>query len=96
VIKVKLGLMLDYLNGQQDLFEYVVVDDGKAPEWVSVPVGGSWFPEAFIRSRASLMSYLDGSPTTLPASVEDAYRTMAVVEAAYQSNECGGAKVSYA
>jgi predicted dehydrogenase len=94
-IKVKLGLMLDYPNGQEDLFEYVVVEEGKPPEWTSVPVGGSWFPEAFMRSMASLMSYLDGSASTLPASVEDAYRTMAVVEAAYESNDGGGTKVNY-
>ena len=94
-IKVKLGLMLDYPNGQEDLFEYVVVEDGKAPEWIGVPVDGSWFPEAFMRSMASLMSYLDGSASTLPASVEDAFRTMAVVEAAYESNDGGGARVNY-
>ena len=94
-IKVRLGLMLDYPHGQKDQFEYVVLEDGKPPEWKAMTLEGTWFPEAFMRSMASLISYLDGSATTLPASVEDAYRTMAVVEAAYQSNDSGGAPVHY-
>jgi uncharacterized protein YbaA (DUF1428 family) len=43
----------------------------------------------------SLMSYLDGSAASLPTSVQDAFRTMAVVEAAYESNDGGGTKVNY-
>ena len=94
-IKLRIGLMLNYPNGQEDQFEYVILEDGKAPEWISVQVEGSWFPDAFMHRMANLMSYLDGSTPTLPASVEDAYRTMAVVEAAYESNDGGGTKVKY-
>jgi predicted dehydrogenase len=94
-IKVRLGLMLDYPNGQEDLFECVVLKEGKPPEWTRVPVEGSWFPEAFMQSMGSLMSYLDGSAASLPTSVQDAFRTMAVVEAAYESNDGGGTKVNY-
>lgn len=94
-IKVRLGVMLDYPTGQPDQFEYVLLQEGKAPEWQSVPMEGSWFPEAFMRSMGSLISYLDGSAKSLPASVEDAYRTMAVVEAAYESIAGGGTVVHY-
>ena len=94
-IKVRLGVMLDYPTGQADQFEYVLLQDGKASEWQSVPMEGSWFPEAFMRSMGSLLSYLDGSSKSLPASVEDAYRTMAVVEAAYDSIAGGGNVVHY-
>ena len=94
-IKIRLGLMLDYPRGQADLFEYVVLEEGKEPEWKTVPVAGSWFPEAFMRSMSSLMAHLDGASSGLPASVEDAYRTMAVVEAAYDSSDRGGTLVCY-
>jgi len=94
-IKIRLGLMLDYPRGQADLFEYVVLEEGKEPEWKTVPVEGSWFPEAFMRSMSSLMAHLDGASSGLPASVEDAYRTMAVVEAAYDSSDRGGTLVCY-
>ena len=94
-IKARLGVMLDYPIGQADQFEYVQLQDGEAPEWQSIRMEGSWFPEAFMRSMGSLLSYLDGSSKTLPASVEDAYRTMAVVEAAYESIGGGGTVVRY-
>lgn len=94
-IKIRLGLMLDYPVGQSDQFEHVVLEEGTPPEWKETPMQGSWFPEAFSRSMAGLISYLDGSAETLPASVEDAYRTMAVVEAAYESIATGGTAVHY-
>lgn len=94
-IKIRLGLMLDYPVGQSDRFEHVVLAEGAPPEWKQTPMQGSWFPEAFSRSMAGLISYLDGSTETLPASVEDAYRTMAVVEAAYESIAGGGSVVHY-
>jgi predicted dehydrogenase len=94
-IKTRLGVLLDYPRGLPDLFEYVELQEGVPPEWKSLELKGSWFPEAFMRSMASLMSYLDGDSATLPASVEDAFRTMAVVEAAYESMASGGTKVNY-
>jgi predicted dehydrogenase len=94
-IKARLGVMLDYPTGQTDQFEYVLLQDGKSPEWQNVPMEGSWFPEAFMRSMGSLISFLDGSAGRLPASVEDSYRTMAVVEAAYESIAGGGTVVRY-
>jgi predicted dehydrogenase len=94
-IKTRLGVLLDYPKGQPDNFEYVELEDGKPPAWKRLELQGSWFPEAFMRSMASLMSYLDGASATLPASVEDAYKTMAVVEAAYESIEGGGTKINY-
>jgi predicted dehydrogenase len=94
-IKTKLGVLLDYPTGQPDEFEYTETEDGKEGEWKRLELGGSWFPDAFARSIASLMGYLDGASSTLPASVEDAYRTMAVVESAYESSARGGTVVHY-
>lgn len=94
-IKVKMGVLLDYPNGQPDEIEYVESGDGEGRAWKRLELAGSWFPDAFARSIASLMGYLDGASNTLPASVEDAYRTMAVVESAYESSARGGTAVHY-
>lgn len=94
-VKTRLGVLLDYPRGLPDEFESVELEDGKPPEWKKQELAGAWFPEAFMRSMASLMAYLDGATDKLPASVEDAYRTMAVVEAAYESNDGGGTRVNY-
>ena len=94
-IKTRMGVLLDYPRGVPDEFEYVELTTDSPPEWKRLEIAGAWFPEAFMRSMASLMAYLEGSASTLPASVEDAYRTMAVVEAAYQSNDHGGTPIHY-
>ena len=43
----------------------------------------------------ALQRFLDGSVDTLPTSVEDVFDTMAVVEAAYESDEAGGVVPAY-
>ncbi|WP_243062509.1 hypothetical protein [Humibacter sp. RRB41] len=55
-----------------------------------LPFEGSWFPDAFVGSMGVLQRYLEGSIATLPTSVDDVQHTMAIVEAAYDSNERGG------
>jgi predicted dehydrogenase len=44
---------------------------------------------------AVVQRYLEGSIPTLPTSVEDVFRTMAVVEAAYRSAAAGGEPPPY-
>jgi predicted dehydrogenase len=95
VIKIRLGLLMDYPKGVPDLFEYCVMESEAHPEWRTLDIQGSWFPDAFIGTMADLMCYAEGSAHDLPGSVEDAYKTMAVVEAAYASNDSGGTKVAY-
>jgi predicted dehydrogenase len=89
-IKAKIGLLLNYPKGEPDAFEYCVLEKNKKPKWKSVAVKGSWFPDAFIGSVTSLMRYLEGSSKILPTSVDDAYKTMALVEAAHRSSDGGG------
>lgn len=93
-IKAKMGLLMDYPHGVPDVFEYCLTEPGKEPEWKSLELEGSWFPEAFIGTMASLMRYKEGSASTLPTSVEDVIQTMAVVESAYISSDRGGIKVA--
>ncbi|MBZ4190529.1 Gfo/Idh/MocA family oxidoreductase [Niabella sp. 3A5MI-3] len=94
-IKTTLGLNIDYPNGVPDSFEYVIREEGKDPEWKSVTFPGQWFPDAFIASMAELLCYAEGSSDKLMNHFENAYQTMAIVEAAYQSNETGGTTVAY-
>jgi predicted dehydrogenase len=92
-IKAQLGLLMDYPKGVADRFEYCTQEDGQPPEWNTIELAGSWYPHAFIGTMASLMRFSEGSDPTLPTGVEDAYRTMEVVEAAYRSNDGGGTPV---
>ncbi len=94
-IKTRMGVLLDYPHGVPDEFEYVELDGSDRPEWKSLALEGTWFPDAFWRRMVNLMAYLDGASPELGASVEDAYRTMAVVESAYTSSETGGTPVTY-
>ena len=92
-IVAKIGLLMDYPHGVPDVFEYCIVEEGESPEWQTVKLEGSWFPEAFIGTMANLMKYNEGSSDVLCTSVEDVIQTMAVVESAYQSSDTGGVKI---
>ena len=89
-IQIRAGLNLNYPDGAPDRFEYILLDEDAEPRWQTLEINGSWFPEAFIGTMASLMRFVNGETTSLPTSVEDAILTMATVEAAYQSSERGG------
>ncbi len=51
-----------------------------------MPLEGSWFPDAFVGRMANLQRYAAGEDAELVSSVEDAWNSMALVEAAYQSS----------
>jgi predicted dehydrogenase len=94
-IKARLGVNLDYPKGLPDNFEYCILNEGEPAEWRSVELKGTWFPDAFIGAMASVMRFVEGSSGVLPTSVDDAFQTMAVVEAAYRSSASGATEVSY-
>jgi predicted dehydrogenase len=54
--------------------------------WQSCAIRGDWFPDAFVGSMGALQAYVEGSISELPSHFEDAYQTMALVEAAYTSS----------
>ncbi|MEZ4866735.1 MAG: Gfo/Idh/MocA family oxidoreductase [Caldilineaceae bacterium] len=95
-IKAKLGLLMNYPTGEPDAFEYCILQQGQAPTWQEVAIAGSWFPDAFIGSMASLMRYVDGETDQLPTAVADAFRTMAVADAACRSSAGGATKIEAA
>ncbi len=92
-IQASMGVNLNYPLGERDIFEYVLLDERTTPEWKTLDIEGSWFPHAFIGTMSSLMRYVNGEMDTLPISVEDAFMTMATVEAAYESSEHGGTAI---
>jgi predicted dehydrogenase len=94
-IKARLGLLMDYPKGAPDRFEYCTLQDLWLPEWRAIDISGSWYPDAFIGPMASLMCFAEGSAAMLPTSIEDAYRTMELVEAAYRSNDSGGTPIPH-
>jgi predicted dehydrogenase len=93
-IKARLGLLLNYIRGEPDGLEICRVDDREIPgEWQPVPFEGNWYPHAFVGTMASLMRFANGETTELPTRVEDAIKTMAVVEAAYESSARGATPI---
>lgn len=92
-VRAQMGLLLDYPQGGPDALEHVTLAR-KSDGWRSVPFEGSWFPDAFIGSMAALQRYAEGSVPTLPTSVDDVLHTMAVVEAAYESQDREGVPIA--
>ncbi|HEY8997112.1 MAG TPA: Gfo/Idh/MocA family oxidoreductase [Edaphobacter sp.] len=86
-MRAQMGVNLNYPVGEPDDLKYALRD---GTGWHTVPVPGSWFPDAFMGSMGSLQAYVEGDAKTLPTSVEDAIYTMRTVEAAYISSERGG------
>jgi predicted dehydrogenase len=91
---IRMGVNLDYPRGQPDGLEYCLLAAGRPPAWVEVPVEGQWFPDAFVGPMAAVMRRANGETAELPTSVEDGWKTMAVIEACYQSSDHGAIPVN--
>jgi len=87
-VRLVMGVNLDYPVGSPDSMELACGTD-----WKDVPLRGSWFTEAFEGPMSNLQRFVAGEDTTLVGSVEDAIKTMAVVEACYESSARGGTPV---
>lgn len=77
---VKLGVNLDYPKGEPD---ELWLNTGAG--WEQVPLIGNWFIEAFLGRFTQVMRFAVGEDAALQGSAEDAWHTMALVEAAYES-----------
>jgi len=77
---IQMGLLLDYPRGEPD--ELWLNASG---DWVQVPIAGSWFPDAFIGRMANLQRFAAGEDDKLQSSVDDAWHTMALVEACFRA-----------
>jgi predicted dehydrogenase len=78
------GVNFSYPSGPPDTME-VFTDEA----WRTVPLRGSWFIEAFEGPMSNLQRVMSGEDPVLVSSVDDAIKTMAIVEACYVSSERG-------
>ncbi|MFT7031604.1 MAG: putative dehydrogenase [Cyclobacteriaceae bacterium] len=92
-IKIRIGLSLDYPRGLPAKFEYILLNE-EQQEWKEIEIKGGWFPEAFVGTMAGLQRHVLDKNLPLYHSTEDAYDTMKLVEAAYESSENGGVAFS--
>jgi predicted dehydrogenase len=86
VMWVQVGVMLDYPKGRPDTVEVKL----NGQSWEELQLKGTWFPDAFMGPMSNLQRFVAGQDATLVTSVTDVLRTMALVEAAYQSSSTGG------
>lgn len=100
-IKAKMGLLMNYPTGVPDEFEYCLLTGEKEPVqegeqegvWQSEAIAGSWFPDAFIGTMASVMRCVEGSAASIPTAVADALHTMELLDAACRSSESGATPI---
>ena len=78
---VKLGVCYDYPNGETDELWFC----RNGGEWEQIPLEGAWFIDSFMGTMRNVQRFDAGEDDTLYASTEDAYETMALVEACFQS-----------
>ena len=81
---VKLGLLLNYPEGEPDEL-WITATRGAEADWKQVPLTGGWFPHAFAGVMSNLQRFAAGEDDTLVTSVDDAWHTMSLVEAAFRS-----------
>jgi predicted dehydrogenase len=86
--RVTWGVNLDYPAGPPDTMQ-IAVDR----QWHDVPLRGSWFTEAFEGPMSNLQRFVAGEDAALVSPVEDAVKTMALVEACYRSSASGGTPI---
>jgi predicted dehydrogenase len=85
----KMGVNLNYPHGEPDELLLTTRDT----DWTPVPLRGSWFLEAFEGPMSNMQRVVAGEDKALVSPVDDALRTMAVVEACYESSAAGGTPV---
>lgn len=89
-VVLRLGVNLDYPKGSPDTLEFQSKGGGT---WHEVPLRGSWFDHAFEGPMSNLQRFAAGEDATLLTRVDDAARTMALVEACYLSSRDGGTAI---
>ena len=84
-----MGVNLDYPTGPPDTMEVALAGDN----WQPVPLRGSWFTEAFEGPMSNLQRFIAAEDAALVSPVDDAIKTMALVEACYRSSEMGATSI---
>ncbi|MEO7271893.1 MAG: Gfo/Idh/MocA family oxidoreductase [Vicinamibacterales bacterium] len=86
--RLVLGVNLAYPTGSPDEMQLFTGD-----QWEAVPLRGSWFTEAFEGPMSNLQRFIAGEDAALVSPVEDTIRTMALIDACYQSSDQGGTAI---
>jgi len=76
---IKLGVCLDYPRGEPDELWFCPLGG----DWEQIALTGSWFIDAFMGPMRNLQRFAAGEDAHLFSGVEDAFHTMALVEACY-------------
>jgi predicted dehydrogenase len=90
----KMGVNLNYPRGEADTLEIVQSTGHAEAAWQSVALRGSWFLEAFEGPMANLQRFVAGEDAALVSPLDDACRTMALVEACYESSARKGTPIA--
>ncbi len=88
-VVAKMGVNLNYPEGEPDELELIT----ESGAWEGVPLRGSWFTEAFEGPMSNLQRYVSQEDDVLVSGVEDAVKTMALVEACYTSSQRGSTPI---
>jgi predicted dehydrogenase len=78
-LMVKLGVCFDYPRGEADELWFCPNGGG----WEQIPLAGSWFIDSFMGPMRNLQRFDAGEDPALFSSTEDAFHTMALVEACF-------------
>jgi predicted dehydrogenase len=81
-----MGILLNYPQGEPDELWIAQKDETQGADWTQVPLHGGWFPHAFVGIMSNLQRFAAGEDPKLITSVEDAWHTMALVEACFASS----------
>jgi predicted dehydrogenase len=88
--RISLGLLLNYPTGKPETLSYRTKHD---EQWIDVPIRGRWFPDGFVGVMSNLQRFAAGEDAMLWTNTDDAFETMALVEACYQSDAAGGTPI---
>lgn len=88
----KLGVDYNYPDGEPDELHFRITDipEAAGKDGISIPLEWTWFPDAFIGTMSNLQRFAAGEDKELLTRVEDAAKTMAVVETCLASSAQGG------
>jgi len=86
----RMGVNLAYPKGEPDTLE---IWTRGADRFEPVPLRGSWFTEAFEGPMSNLQRFVAGEDARLVSPVDDAVRTMALVEACYLASTAPGTAI---
>jgi predicted dehydrogenase len=86
----RMGVNLAYPTGEPDTLDIWARGDDR---FEAVPLRGSWFTEAFDGPMSNLQRFVAGEDARLVSPVEDAVKTMALVEACYLASTAPGTPI---